>query len=160
MATARPSPFSWSRSPLLGGLVEIPFCFLLPRSAWGESPSSPCGRWRCVAVIPFLEASSGVRGGVDGAFLLVEGSVAASFSMFFVFSARSSSFVGALQLASGWVAAQVVVRSWDPSRGAALLPHARAARRHCPIGSMVSTLPSDGSAPFEPGREDSGLLWR
>lgn len=132
--------------------------FLAP--ACGESPGSPCGRRRCVDVVPSLEASSGVHGGVDGAFLLAEGNVAAACSMLFIFSTRSSSSGGDLQLASGCVVAQVVVRSWEPSGGGALLSHARATSRIVHSALRVSTLPSDGSAPFEPGQEDSGLLRR
>lgn len=146
--------------PFLEASSRTPSASFFHTPAWGESPSPPRGRRRRVNVVPFLEVSPEVCGGVDGAFLLGEGTVAASCAMFFVFSARSSSFVGALQLAYGWVAAQVVVRSCDPSRGGAMLPHSRAARRHCPFGSMVSTLHSDGSAPFEPGQDDSGLLRR
>lgn len=85
--------------------------------------------------------------------------------LFFVFADDMFFYAGlrhtvprfCLRLCSLAVAVREVVEGYAYARGA---PISFPCCRRCSSELMVSTLPSDGPAPFEPGREGSGTLRR
>lgn len=109
---------------------------------------------------PFLKAPSMVRGSKVGTLLLDWGRlVVASYASIYFFYHHSLSCGNILQLAFGCVIGGEVtgaLRLWFVLRS--LMPGMLG--WHWPCCSRVSCLPSGGTAPFEPGREDCGPLRR